>query len=320
MKLVKRILDRFNGLRYPQEYLCFARGSFYQPLHVYLLAGDFVAEDITRQHLFVGYSPLVFTLAGEDRPENLRLAFSHRLLSPNEVFEPEDALAWLEMKRIRQQKENGVCIHYYEGTRGSHEFLTPFQQRVIRLQNEWYNRKPGNVFLPDNLYKQVQIAYAVPRIISLVTVCADNLVNLFPTDLHGPIGDSHYIISLRTGGNALSQVEKTGRVLLSQVEAEAYKTVYRLGKNHMQEMKSPEQFPLSAHRSASLQWPLPEHTLLYREMELRDSFDAGIHRIMLFGVTNMHRAAAESGSLAHIHNSYATWRHNTGLAGNYLLR
>ena len=26
-----------------------------------------------------------------------------------------------------------------------------------------------------------------------------------------------------------------------------------------------------------------QHTLLYREMELRDSFDAGIHRIMLSG-------------------------------------
>ena len=78
-------------------------------------------------------------------------------------------------------------------------------------------------------------------------------------------------------------MEKTGRVLLKQVEAEAYKTVYTgWAKEPHAGDEGPEQFPLSAHRSASLQWPLPEHTLLYREMELRDSFDAGIHRIMLF--------------------------------------
>ena len=165
MKLVK-ILDRFNGLRYPQEYLCFARGSFYQPLHVYLLAGDFVAEDITASISSLAIPRLSLPWPARSPPSaNLPPRFQSPAPVSKRGFEPEDALAWLEMKRIRQQKENGVCIHYYEGTNGTVIPYT-FQQRSSRLQNRMVQPKPGNVFLPDNLYKQVQIAYAVPRIIS----------------------------------------------------------------------------------------------------------------------------------------------------------
>ena len=63
-------------------------------------------------------------------------------------------------------------------------------------------------FLPDNLYKQVQIAYSIPRNISLITVGQNDRFNLFPTDLHGPVNEDHYIISLRHEGKACQQVMK----------------------------------------------------------------------------------------------------------------
>ena len=320
MQLVKKILIRFNGLYYPQEYLCFERGSFYQPLRVYLVHGYYVAKDITNDHLFIGYSPLVFALTGEHLPVSIHLVFSHRPLAPNEIFDEEDALARLEMKQVRKQQAGGNTIYYYEGTYGSHQFLTSFQQKINGIINERYNKKPGNVFLPDNLYKQVQIAYAVPRIISLITIADHGNYNLFPTDLHGAPDEDHYVISLRLGGKALEQVERSGRVLLSQVHARAYQMVYSLGKNHMQEPRPIENFPFSALFSKTLHWPLPKETLLYRELELADSFELGIHKILLFTCSYKEQNLDESGSLTHIHNSYATWRHKTGLTGNYLLR
>ena len=60
MQLLQKLLNKFNGLRYKQEYLCLARESFQDPLHVYLISENKVIKDITNHHLFTGYSPLVF--------------------------------------------------------------------------------------------------------------------------------------------------------------------------------------------------------------------------------------------------------------------
>ena len=54
MKLLQKILNKLNGLHYPQEYLCLAKESFQQPLHVYIAEGRQIIKDITHFHLFTG--------------------------------------------------------------------------------------------------------------------------------------------------------------------------------------------------------------------------------------------------------------------------
>ena len=183
-----------------------------------------------------------------------------------------------------------------------------------------YNKKKGNVFLYDNLYKQVQIAYSLPRNISLITVSENNQYNLFPTDLHGQVDDQHYIISLRHEGKASGQVERTGKILITEMDSQFYKTVYALGKNHTQEMKSNENFPFSDTVSAHLLLPLPKMALYYRELELVNSFMYGIHRLFLFKILYRQQVRGKPSTLVHIHNVYASWRYNNRLPGNYLLR
>ncbi len=326
MKLLKKILNKLNGLHYPQEYLCFDKESFTKPLHVYLINENCVIKDITNQHLFVGYSPLIFAfhdielLTESCGPSSLQLIYSHRVLQLNEIFSTKDAIASLDLTIIKKQSVDNINVFYYEGTRGNHHFLSGFHQFIGAVINDLYNKRPGNIFLPNNLYKQVQIAYAVPRIISLITVGENGLFNMFPTDLNGQIDEQHYIISLRTGGKACEQAEKAGKLLISHVHCDAYKMVYGLGKNHMQELRPPENFPFSRSRSENFKLPLPEQALSYRELVLQDSFINGIHKILLFKIIASQQVQAQTGTLAHIHNSYATWRYKNGLSGNYLLR
>ena len=154
----------------------------------------------------------------------------------------------------------------------------------LAFDNDLYNKKPGNIFLPGNLYKQVQVAYAVPRNISLVSVKQNNLFNLFPTDLHGQIDEGFYMFSLRRGGRAAQQVETLKKILVSEVHAEFYKTAYLLGKNHMQELKAKNQFLFGNEVSQALQLPLPQFATYYRELELLDSLVHEIHRIFLFKI------------------------------------
>ena len=176
------------------------------------------------------------------------------------------------------------------------------------------------MYLENNLLKQVQIAYSVPRTISLVTVTANELFNLFPTDLHGEINDLYYIISLRQGGKAAQQVQEAGLVLLSEVEPGIYKSVYSLGKNHMQPLKEKSLFPFSGLFSNRFNLPIPANTVTYRELEMTRFFDQGIHRIFLFKIITRQQLMKNTGSLAHIHGVYASWRLANHLESNYLIR
>src|SRR5687768_13774979 len=119
MKLVKKILGRLSGLKYPQEYLCLARESFEQPLLMYLVIDGKVVEDITKHHNFVGYSPVIFALSSAQtaffQPEEITVAFTAKTLPPNEKFFKKDAVATLTMKKIKEQSANGETVLYFEG-------------------------------------------------------------------------------------------------------------------------------------------------------------------------------------------------------------
>jgi hypothetical protein len=323
MKLVKKILNNLNGLHYPQEYLCFAKEPFQHPLHAYLVEDRKVIKDITHSHLFTGYSPLIFTLySGNNQklPDDIEIVFSQQSLQKNEFIEKKDAIARLSLKMIRKQAAGSDTIFHYEGTKGEHHFLSSFHQYIMGLTNRLYNKKPGNVFLAGNLYQQVQIAYSIPRVISLITVNDGKLYNLFPTDLHGSVNEQYYVSSLRHEGKACKQVETSGRIVISQIHCDAYKAAYSLGKNHIQELKPKDDFPFGDSSSSVFQLPLPRSVLYYRELELIESFEHGIHKLLLYKIVSRQPVNNETATLAHVHNCYATWRYNNGLAGNYLLR
>ena len=307
-----------NGLHYEQEYLCLAKESVQNPIHAYFVKDGRVIKDITNEHLFTGYSPLIFTLISSNLKEpssNIEMFFSQRSLQPNDLFKKKDALAWLSLRLIQQQKIGNNEVYYYEGVQGQHHFISAFHQYVIGLNNQIYNKKEGNVFLNNGLYKQVQIAYSIPRIISLITVSSGGLYNLFPTDLHGLVNDQYYVSSLRHGGKACKQVENAGRIVISQVHTDVYKMVYALGKNHMQELKSKENFCFSQSLSSVFKLPLPISLLSYKELELVGAFDHGIHKQLLYKIISSQAVNQDLSTLAHIHNCYATWRFREGLPG-----
>jgi hypothetical protein len=322
MKVLKKILQKLNGLQFKQEYICLSRESLAQPLHAYIIREDKVIKDITGLHLFVGYCPVIFAFAPAtlSSDEFIKIVFTDQIWQKDQLVLIKKIVAMMKMKKIHQFATSEGIILLYEGVRGSHRFISRFNQLIVQLNNRLYNRKPGNVYLESNLYKQVQIAYGIPRVISLITLKEDNLFNVFPSDLHGQVSENFYAISLRHEGKACSQVEKIGNLVISTPDAGAYKEVYALGKNHMQELKPKEQFHFSEAFSEKLQIALPFHVLEYRELELTDSFKHGIHKILLFRILNFKKLQTRENSLSHIHCSYATWRGKQGLTGNYLMR
>ena len=79
-------MARSRGLHYRQEYLCIFHEQFEQPLRVYLLNNGIIEKEITHEHAFVGYSPVVFALTfkKEEARQNLEIIFIHGKLNPGD--------------------------------------------------------------------------------------------------------------------------------------------------------------------------------------------------------------------------------------------
>ncbi len=319
-----------TGIGIKQEYLCLALEDITDTFSVHLTTRqDERSLDVSGSHLFLGYSPLIMAVpfadadAGAARADEICLTFNAAGFDIDARWRGFPAssasVARLQLRKIGERRMGELLVVFYEGVFGWHRMLSPFH----RVMNDWLQRlkkRPaGNVGLRGNLYEQVRIAYALPRIISLVSVGDATRMNLFPTDLHGPVGDAHYVSSLRVGGRACEQVEAARRIVISEVDAAAFQSVYQLGKNHMKPLADPAAFDLHAAASATLAIPLPAAVVRYRELEWYDRFDWGIHRLFCYRTLHQERLA-DGRRLAHVHNCYAQWRANTGLRTEYLLR
>jgi hypothetical protein len=146
----------------------------------------------------------------------------------------------------------------------------------------------------------------------------NDLLNFFPTDLHGAVDGEYYLSSLRLGGMACNQVDRLHRLVISSVDVDAFKKTYELGKNHMRPMQPVTHFEPSFVLSAS-GIPVYPHATTYIELEWVRQWDVGIHRIFLY--RSLSKGEVRSGkTLAHIHRYYAQWRINNRLSAKYFFR
>jgi hypothetical protein len=312
--------------------VCIALEELHSPLSVTLtLPNENFALDITQKHLFAGYKPLIIGImlpsgnAHEaiEKADRICLNFHHNSFLMNGRWSgfatDKNAVARLILKRIYEKPLGHDRVLFYEGVFGAHSFIHPWHQFINRLRDRMKRNAAGNVDLPGNLHDMVRIAYAVPRIIPLITLGEGGKMNMFPTDLHGPVSRQFYVSSLRINGKANAQVERLKRIVLSYMDVNAFKQVYGLGKNHMQDLLASERFNCAPHRSKIYGLPLPLQATGYRELNEIGSFDAGIHRIHFYEQAYEEKIR-DGFTLAHIHQYYAQWRLDRGLPTNMLLR
>lgn len=251
------------------------------------------------------------------------LTFSNKKFELNKAWNgfPSDknGVAKLSLSKIGQCNLGDSKILFYRGVEGQHFFISFWRQRINNLWEQLRRKSQGNIGLEGNLYEQVRIAYSIPRLISMITVFDGSQINLFPTDLHGAVGTDFYLGSLRIGGEACQQVEQQKRVVISEIDSSDYRWAYVLGKQHMKPMTAPSEFDLSEKVSGIFKFPLPVKVGKYRELEVIDHFDAGIHRIFIYKIIHEH-LVQNFNPLGHVHSYYAQWRNDHGLITNYLFR
>lgn len=311
------------GVTIPVEYPCMAYHPRGDHPAIYLSGnGSDDKLDVTHTHLFLGYKPLVigFPVSNSHLDNFSKITHSN----PHLIFShPGQAQPFARLKLFFTDKMilQDQTVFFFSGKKGDHHLIHKYYQAIWYLKETLKRPIPGNIDLPGNLYDQVRIAYSFPRIISLVTVGEKNSFNLFPTDLNGNAGDSHYLISLRYNGKACAQTKHIGKLVISTVLPDFFKQAYALGKNHMKDLRSASEFPFGQYFSGHYQLPLPQSVVSWKELEYITATQIGIHQIQTFRVTDQQSVLSESTAvLAHIHAFYAQWRKNHGLSAEYLLR
>lgn len=327
---MKRVIKKLVfGTSIPQEYICLGIKNFTNPLSIFLTGQhNNQVMQVTSAHLFLGYKPLVMAIIFDQSDtmsaiNEVVLHFNHGDFYVNDRWNgfesDENSIGRISLKKIQIKKADNKCIVFYEGKDAWHRFISPVNQKVMAFMERRKNKPEFNIDLNNNLYEQVRIAYAVPRIISLITVFDGKLINIFPTDLHGPLNENFYAGSLRIGGKACQQVEQNKRIVISDIDASQFRESYALGKRHMKDMELPSGFRLNGGVSEKFKVPLPLGVGRYRELEITDYFDAGLHRIFIYKVVYDH-IEHQVNTLSHIHRYYAQWRMNRGIETEYIWR
>ena len=307
------------GQELPQEYICLNAQDL--DLHMEIMAKWELEDqlwDVKNEHILLGYKPLIIgireKIIGEKKIGSVLI-----MNWLNFDLNHEKPTAVLSLRLTMKIACNSEIFCVFEGIKGTHQLIKKRYQLGYQLREYFLNRPASQLPLKGNLYDQVRIAYAYPRLISLISLAKQGKMNMFPTDLNGPVGEKSYILSLRSAGKAYAQLCEVGKCLLAHMESDQYKKVYQLGKNHMQELKDKKCFDFETY-SSRFGFPVPHKIVEYRELTVQKEWKIGIHTL-LFCQVNAHYCNPNAQSkLAHVHSFYLRWLQNQGKSTKLLVR
>ena len=311
--MLKTLTGLLLGHQMSSEYIPVSSENFIDDIQIKLRVPSGVSVDVTFNHLFLGYKPLLFALIFHVSDKDLnavrankkiKLHFSHKHLGSSlGVFEGDEVYNTL-------LKDYEVII--YKGVHARLNALPLIFQWTNKAHQLMRKNSSNNVLMQGNLYEQVSLMYIVPRTISIVTVGDGKNFNMFPTDLHGKVGNHSYTDSLRLAGKACKQVDQFKKVVISDLSPDFQQDAYAMGKNHMKELIPIENFKTHS-LSEKFRLPLPAGVIRYRELIKETDFDYGIHRIHFFNKINEVQVTPVNNTLSTIHRFYAQWRINHNL-------
>jgi len=316
MKINSLLKSLLLGNTFPQEYLCLGSDQINGEMQVELQMDNGLQIDVSNKHLFVGYKPLIIAILSDQLLNN---SGQVKLLLFQTVGGKRNVIGEIILKIFHRMDFYGQVIFLLEGVSAKHELLSTWHQLMNKGLYNYRADKKDNLYFDWNVYQQVRLAYVVPRTISLISLAEKNLFNLFPTDLHGQINESSYMISLRSKGKAFEQADRIKNLTLCNISAAKYNMVYSLGKRHMKDLSPFSELPFSDQVSDKYHFPLPLGTIEYRELELEKKIEHGVHQLLFFKCVNRKLLKNEA-HLKHIHAWYAVWRSRNRLKTDYLIR
>jgi hypothetical protein len=295
---------------FENEYICLDQNSVLPDISVIFKSGE-KTIDVSREHLFLGYKPVIIAV-------------------PSSLIEGNSSSAEILFYTGRsvcgsiKLKLTGIdhpSLKIFEATEARHELLN-IPLKIIHSLRQARADKNHPLYPDKNLYEQIRVAYAYPRKISVLVVKEEECYNVFPTDLHGPVkGTKEYVISLREKGKAYEQVKRPSVITLSTVPSATYRDIYSLGKNHMKELRSfSELKDLLMKYGDNAELALSRDCSNFLVLKKKREDKIGVHHLITFSIEESGIVNENADTLSHVHEYYASWRKRKGYRDKLLIR
>jgi hypothetical protein len=310
MSLRQTIRAFLTGNSFPSEFLFVSDGNERPVLVEIAFTPKTTAIDITDSHILLGAGP-VFIGVFNPAVANTSFQTAELRFSCN-----KQKLGTIQLKKMTVTANWPQGMALFEGVSAENQLHTILQQCIQRALH-YIRQIRGKAFLSWEMNEMIRVLYAVPRKVSVISVAESNMLNIFPSDLNGSVGETHYAMALRTGGKALEQVLAIKNIVICDMAPRFYTRALAMGKNHMRDMQLEEKFGILNVHSARFKFPIPNEATAYRELELVETAPLGFYHLLLFKIVEK-KILHESPSLSTVHSTYASWRRRNGLAFEYL--
>ena len=248
--------------------------------------------DITKRHSMICLAPFCIAVwlsqaqLGSINPKTAKILFNKQ----------KKIRAKLKLSLIEKIEEGNTVLLLYKACHASLKQLNPFS-RFITLSRFLRNK--------DTCFRQrkfIAALYTYPRKIIVVSYKEKDYCNIFPMDIQGHISESDlYILGLRTTNLALSKILATGRIVISDTNKAGIKTIYALGRHGSSAPPPLKSLPFEVGDSELFNFPVPDFSSSYKEVEIIQHRKLGYHMMLLGKVVNTKETIPEPSLLYHLH-------------------
>jgi hypothetical protein len=155
--------------------------------------------------------------------------------------------------------------------------------------------------------RAVMVMFIRPHPVVLVSLGGESDGNIFPMNIMGDLGHGYFAFALKNSRLAACNVERAGRVALSDVPLTQTSLAYRLGVNHGKISIKWSDLPFATNASAKFNIRVPAFSQRVREMEVETVRDLGSHTFFIARIIHDETPAATMG-LHIVHGFYQAWR------------
>ena len=287
-KLLKNILYRGINIT---EYTSITLNKNISEKVFFEIAGSRI--DVSVDHWALSLQPVVFGIWISKDLSDLSQDRNGKLL-----FEEKNGkkLAEVRISIVDRINEKNGCLFLARVEECKLFHVTPLESYLLY---KVYYRKPGYSFYK---FKTFVAAFSYPRKVRLVSFKNESYYNIFPMDFVGKIGQSnYYVFGLRHTNQALPEIIKEKKIVVSEVPLTYKKYIYQLGSHHSSQPPPLEQLPFKTIKSKNFGFPIPEDAECYNEINLTRNINLGSHMLLWGESTDEEIIGTGQGNLYHIH-------------------
>ena len=273
------------------------------------LDGMSVPHDVTDRHVMACASPLTLGVVVDPEWETsgavagLSLRFQERRADGC-------VLGRIRLRGLGVAASVGAGLRLF-GVDRTDNYCLPRLQLFAHYLDLGYRRRRFNnnpeVQLSAREAHAMIVFLICPRPAVLVTAVHNGGGNVFPMNLMGPVGDSHFAFALNSTRLAAPLVERAGRLAISNIPVEQAGLARQLGRNHLKESVDMNDLPFITRATPTFGFPVPDFAVRVRELEIEAKQRIGSHTFFIARTIHDEHGAPLPEFFS-IHGIYQAWR------------